>query len=183
MQVLDSEGSGLTGKGAGAAAPVRSWGCPQLACVNERDRERAWSRDRDRVWSDVARAGWGAWAALVHGRGSGFAWGIREGQRGCCTRLLGQRDREEVGSSRWAASGAARARAKRGARVHPWGCQVGSQGRWRGCTRLVSGQRKSEGWGRSWARPCNGWLGSLLSLSLISLIQTMPWLGPFLLWY
>jgi hypothetical protein len=30
-----------TGKGAGAAAPVGCWGCLQLACVNERDRERA----------------------------------------------------------------------------------------------------------------------------------------------
>jgi hypothetical protein len=27
--------------------------------MNERDRERAWSRDRERVRSDVARAGWG----------------------------------------------------------------------------------------------------------------------------
>jgi hypothetical protein len=40
-QVFDSGDGGLTGKGVGAAAPVDCWGCLRLACVNERDRERA----------------------------------------------------------------------------------------------------------------------------------------------
>jgi hypothetical protein len=37
-QVFDVGGGGLTGKGAGAAAPVECWGGVELACVNEINR-------------------------------------------------------------------------------------------------------------------------------------------------
>jgi hypothetical protein len=42
----------------------------------------------------------GGWAVVVHGRGSGLAWGTREVQGGYYARLLGRGDREGVGSSR-----------------------------------------------------------------------------------
>jgi hypothetical protein len=41
---------------------------------------------------------------------------------------------------------------RKGARVHPWGCQVGSQGWWGVVTRLASGGEGREGLERIWAR-------------------------------
>jgi hypothetical protein len=38
VQVFDGGRGGLTGKGAGAAAPVECWGGVELACVNEINR-------------------------------------------------------------------------------------------------------------------------------------------------
>jgi hypothetical protein len=38
-QVFDGGGGGLTGKGAGAAAPVECCGGVESACMNERDWE------------------------------------------------------------------------------------------------------------------------------------------------
>jgi hypothetical protein len=58
-QVFDSGDGVLTGKGGGVAAPVACWGSLHVACMNGRDRERAWCRVSARVQIDVARAGWG----------------------------------------------------------------------------------------------------------------------------
>jgi hypothetical protein len=80
-QVFDGGDGVITGKGEGVAVPVGCWGGLGLACMNERDRERAWCRVSAHVQSDVARAGWGSiggegaraweWARLGNTRDAG----------------------------------------------------------------------------------------------------------------
>jgi hypothetical protein len=67
-QVFDGEGGVVMGKGEGVAAPLGCWGGLCLACVNERDRERAWSQTQGRVQIDMAGTGWG-WLGGVGARG------------------------------------------------------------------------------------------------------------------
>jgi hypothetical protein len=54
----------------------------------------------------------GGLAVVVHGRGRGLFWGAREVQGCHCVRSFGRRGREKGWSSRWAASGSARARVR-----------------------------------------------------------------------
>jgi hypothetical protein len=95
VQVFDGGDGVVTSKGEGVAALVGCWGSLGLACVNERDMERAWCKVSAHVRSDVARAGWGSiggegaraweWARLRNTRDTwvllrALIWS--EGQRG-----------------------------------------------------------------------------------------------------
>jgi hypothetical protein len=71
VQVFDRRGGVLTGKGERGAAPMGFWGLALSMCLNERDREGAWSQAQGRIQIDVAGAGWG-WLGSAGARERGW---------------------------------------------------------------------------------------------------------------